>query len=100
MRPKHWCSGLPWDLALGQEAQQCCYFLQMQASSGASLVAQMVKNPPAMQEIQVRSLGWEDSPGEEKDYPLQYPYLENPTGSETWWATVQCVPKSQAQLND
>ena len=26
----------------------------------ASLVAQTVKNLPAMQEIQVRSLGWED----------------------------------------
>ena len=28
---------------------------------GASLVAQMVKNPPAMCETQVQSLGWEDS---------------------------------------
>ena len=28
--------------------------------SWASLVAQMVKNPPAMQENWVRSLGWED----------------------------------------
>ena len=27
----------------------------------ASLVAQLVKNLPAMQETQVRSLGWEDS---------------------------------------
>jgi len=27
---------------------------------GASLVAQQVKNPPAMQETQVQSLGWED----------------------------------------
>ena len=27
---------------------------------GASLVAQLVKNPPAMQETWVRSLGWED----------------------------------------
>ena len=26
----------------------------------ASLVAQVVKNPPAMQEIWVQSLGWED----------------------------------------
>ena len=26
----------------------------------ASLVAQMVRNQPAMQETQVRSLGWED----------------------------------------
>ena len=29
---------------------------------GASLVAQMVKNLPAMQETQVQSLGWEDPP--------------------------------------
>ena len=28
--------------------------------SWASLVAQVVKNPPAMQETWVRSLGWED----------------------------------------
>ena len=28
--------------------------------SWASLVAQLVKNPPAMQETWVRSLGWED----------------------------------------
>ena len=27
---------------------------------GASLVAQLVKNLPAVQETQVRSLGWED----------------------------------------
>ena len=30
----------------------------------ASLVAQMVKNLPAMQETQGQSLGWEDSYGE------------------------------------
>ena len=29
----------------------------------ASLVAQMVKRLPAMQETQVQSLRWEDSPG-------------------------------------
>ena len=28
--------------------------------AGASLVAQMVKNPPAIQETWVQSLGWED----------------------------------------
>ena len=27
---------------------------------GSSLIAQLVKNPPAMQETQVRFLGWED----------------------------------------
>ena len=31
----------------------------------ASLVAQLVKNPPAMQEIWVQSLGWEDALEEE-----------------------------------
>ena len=49
--------------------------------SWASLVAQLVKNPPAMQ---IRSLGWGDpletgrSLGDEKSYPLQCPGLENP----------------------
>ena len=38
----------------------------------ASLIAQLVKNPPAVQETPVRSLGWEDSPGEGIGYPLQY----------------------------
>ena len=45
--------------------------------SGASLVAQLVKNLTAMWETCVRSLGWEDSPGEGKGYPLQYSGLEN-----------------------
>ena len=43
----------------------------------ASLVAQLVKNPLAMQETWVQSLGWEDSPGEGKGYSLQYSGLEN-----------------------
>ena len=30
-----------------------------------------------MRETWVRSLGWEDSPGEGKGYPLQYSGLEN-----------------------
>ena len=38
----------------------------------------MVKNPPAVQEIWVLSLGWED-PGEGNGYPLKYSYLENST---------------------
>ena len=45
--------------------------------SWASLMAQMVKNPPGMQETWVQSLGWEDSPGEGTGYPLQYSGQEN-----------------------
>ena len=37
----------------------------------ASLVAQLVKNPPAMQETPIQFLGQKDSPGEERGYPLQ-----------------------------
>ena len=33
---------------------------QLKKKNGASLVAQTVKNLPAMQEIWVQSLGWED----------------------------------------
>ena len=46
---------------------------------GASLIAQLVKNLLVIQEMWVRSLGWEDSPGEGKPYPLQYFGLENST---------------------
>ena len=45
--------------------------------SWASLVAQLVKNPPAMQNTWVRFPGWERSLGEGKGYPLQYSCLEN-----------------------
>ena len=40
-------------------------------------MAQKVKNLPAIWETWVRSLGWDDSPGERNSYPLQYSYLEN-----------------------
>ena len=45
--------------------------------SWASLVAQLVKNSPAMQETWVQSLGWED-PLENGKATLQSPGLENP----------------------
>ena len=44
---------------------------------GASLVAQLVKNPPAMGETWVQPLGWEDPLEKGKGYPLQYSDLEN-----------------------
>ena len=40
--------------------------------SRGSLVAQMVKNLPAMQETQFWCLSWEDPPGEENGNQLQY----------------------------
>ena len=49
----------------------------------ASLVAQMVKRLPTMQETRVRSLGW-----------------ENPMDGGAWWAIVHGVTKSQTPLSD
>ena len=48
-----------------------------------SLVAQMVKNLPAMQETWVRSLGWEDPLKGGHGNPLQYSCLENPQGQRS-----------------
>ena len=58
---------------------------------GASLVAQMVKNLPAMWEIPAlgRSLG------EGNGYPLQFSCLENSMDRGAWQATVHEVTKSQ-----
>ena len=50
----------------------------------------MVKNPLAMQETWVHSLGQED-PLEKGLGPLQYSCLENSIDRETWWATVHGI---------
>ena len=67
----------------------------------ASLVAQMVKNLPAVQETQVQSLGWED-PLEKgtATQKLQYSGLENPMDKGAWRGTVHGVTKSQTRLSD
>ena len=49
----------------------------------ASLVAQMVKNQPTIQETQVQFLGQED-PLEKDVYPLQYSRWENSMDSRAW----------------
>ena len=45
--------------------------------SWATHVAQMVKNPPAMQKTWVQSLNWEDPLEEGVATPFQYSCLEN-----------------------
>ena len=67
--------------------------------SWASLMAQMVKNPPAMWKTRV-SLGWED--------PLEGGMATHssilawrmPMDRRAWWATVHEVAKSQKRLSD
>ena len=63
----------------------------------ASLVAQTVKNLPAMPETQVQFLGGEEPPGEGNGHTLQYSRLENSMDRGAQWATVHGVAKSQTQ---
>ena len=60
----------------------------------ASLVAQLVKNPPPMQETWVRSLGWEDPLEKGKNTHSSILAWRIP------WTTVHGVAKSQTRLSD
>jgi len=66
----------------------------------ASLVAQMVKNLPTMQETWVRSLGWEDPPEEDMATHSSIPAWRIPMDRGAWWATVHGVTKSRTRLRD
>ena len=63
-------------------------------------VALVVKNPPAMQEMQVGSLGQEDALEKEMATHSSYSCLENSMDGGAWWATVHGITKSQTQLSD
>ena len=67
--------------------------------SGTSLVAQTVKNPPAMQDTWVRSLGWEDPL--EKGMATHSSILawRIPMDRGARWAAVYEITKSQIQLS-
>ena len=72
-----------------QQFSLMIYFIYSSADLSASLVAQMVRNPLAMHETWVCSLGWVD-PLEDGN-PLQYFCLENPTDRGAWWATAHSI---------
>ena len=61
----------------------------------ASLVAQLVKNLPAMQETWVHPQGWVDPLEQGTATPLQYSCLENSTDRGARRATVHEAAKSQ-----
>ena len=70
--------------------------------SWASLVAQMIKNPPAMQESWVQSLGWEEgrSPGGGMATSSIILAWRIPMDGRGWLITVHGVAKSWKWLSD
>ena len=77
---------------LGRSAEEeIGYLLQY---SWASLVTQTVKNPPAMQETWVQSLGWEDPLEEGMATHFSILTWGTPMDRGAWQATVHRVSKS------
>ena len=60
----------------------------------------MVKHVPAMQETQVRPLGWEDPLEEEMATHSSILAWRIPMDRGAWWATVHGVTESQTRLSD
>ena len=59
----------------------------------------MVKNPPAIQETWVQSLGQEDPLEKGKATHSSILAWRTPR-TEAWWATVHGIAKNQTQLSD
>ena len=66
----------------------------------ASLVAQMVKDLPLMQETWVRSLGWEDPLEKGMTTHSSRIAWRTPMDRGAWQATVRGVAKSWTLMND
>ena len=66
----------------------------------ASLVAQTVKNLPAIWETWIRSLGWEVPLEESMATHSSILAWRIPMGSGAWWATVHGVANSGSRLSD
>ena len=66
----------------------------------ASLIAQLVKNPPAMWETWIWSLHWEGPMEEGTATHSSILSWRYPVDRGAWWASVHGVTKSQIQLRD
>ena len=66
----------------------------------ASLIAQLVKNPPAMQETSVPFLDWENPLEEGMATHCSILAWRIPMDRGAWWATVHGVTKSWTQLSN
>ena len=64
------------------------------------LVTQIVKNPPAMQQTQFQSLGWEDPLEEGMATHSSFLGWRIPMDRGAWRATVHGVSRSQTRLSN
>ena len=64
------------------------------------LVAQVIKNLPAVQETWVQSLGQEDPLGKEMATRSSIFAWKSPMDRGAWWAAVHEVTKSRVRMSD
>ena len=87
-----------------QVEEICHYFhifpLYLPWNNWTSLLAQTVKNSPAMQETSVESLGWEDPLEEGMATHSSILTWRISMDSVAWWAIVHGVAKSWTWLNE
>ena len=92
-----WCRN--WNRELQDSTQKLILFETDCGKVRASLVAQMVKNMPAMQRMGSVP-GLRISAAERTGNTLQYSSPENSVERGVWWATVHGVSKSCTQLRN
>ena len=82
------------------------YYSKVEEICISLLIAQLVENPPAMQETACKARdvdsihGSGKFPGEGNGNPLQYSCLGNPKDRGAWQATFHGVARRQTQLSD
>ena len=79
----------PWDKLIRK-----CLQTLVEIKTESSLVAQLVKNPPAMQESWVLSLCWEDSLDVGMATPSSILAWRIPTDRGAWRASIHGVAES------
>ena len=71
--------------------------MSIKGKNCASLMAQVVKNLPAIWETWVQSLGWEDALEEDMATHSNILAWRTPMDRGAWWAAVHGVTKSRTQ---
>ena len=79
---------------MGRGSYREKFRIQTQFRTKTSLVAQLIKNLPAMQETWVQSLGWADPLQEEMATHSTFLAWRIPMDRGAWQATVSGVTKS------
>ena len=74
--------------------------MDVHSLGSASLVAESVKNLPAVQETGAQSLGWEDPLEKEMATHSSILAWKNHMDRGAWWAAVHGVAKNRAQLSN